>query len=373
MPLGIAADRWPGPAQALRDGLAWEAAPAPVVAPLPTSPRSSRRPPQATSLREGADQRIADRIATRVADAYGLSNVLAAPLRVDGQTEGAIVVSRRTSEPWPASAHRILEAAATEASAALTRVYSLREAEARASTDALTGLPNRRYFDEFSACWRSRRRAEDRVGVLMVDIDRFKRLNDTFGHEVGDHVLREVARAIAEAVREDDVPARFGGEEFAVLLRNATREVAVEVGERVRRAVVDARPARLGVPGVSVSVGVAVATTPDAADRRRDRPGGPCPLPGEARRARPGRRGLAGPRRQARPYHSGMAHDPVDEPVDIDLLDADDPDLPEARRRAPTNGDLAGIFHEIGDMLEVKGEIVFKTVAYHRAADAIGH
>ena len=79
--------------------------------------------------------------------------------------------------------------------------------------------------------------------MLMVDIDRFKKLNDTFGHAVGDHVLREVARAIAEAVREDDVPARFGGEEFAVLLRNPSPEVAVEVGERVRRAVVGARPA----------------------------------------------------------------------------------------------------------------------------------
>jgi diguanylate cyclase (GGDEF)-like protein len=263
VPLGIAAERLAWAGAGTRDGLGWESAPAPVVAPLPSPQRSSRRPPQATSLREGAGQRIADRIATRVADAYGLSNVLAAPLRVDGQTEGAIVVSRRTSEPWPASAHRILEAAATEASAALARVYSLREAEARASTDALTGLPNRRYFDEYLGLLAKRRRAEDRVGVLMIDIDRFKKLNDTFGHAVGDHVLREVARAIGQAVREDDVPARFGGEEFAVLLRNPSPEVAVEVGERVRRAVSALDLRRLGVPGVSVSVGVAVAMTPD--------------------------------------------------------------------------------------------------------------
>ena len=85
--------------------------------------------------------------------------------------------------------------------------------------------------------------------MLMVDIDRFKRLNDTFGHAVGDHVLREVARAIAGAVREDDVPARFGGEEFAVLLRNPSPEIAVEVGERVRRAVAALDLRRLGVPG----------------------------------------------------------------------------------------------------------------------------
>jgi diguanylate cyclase (GGDEF)-like protein len=120
-----------------------------------------------------------------------------------------------------------------------------------------------------------RRRAEDRVGVLMIDIDRFKKLNDTFGHAVGDHVLREVAHAIASAVREEDVPARFGGEEFAVLLRNPSPEVATEVGQRVRDAVARLDLRRLGVPGVTVSVGVSVAATPnepledliDAADR----------------------------------------------------------------------------------------------------------
>ena len=71
----------------------------------------------------------------------------------------------------------------------------------------------------------------------MVDIDKFKGLNDRHGHQVGDEVLRAVAGAIVGAVREDDVPARYGGEEFAVLLRNPTRDVAVEVGERVRAAV----------------------------------------------------------------------------------------------------------------------------------------
>jgi diguanylate cyclase len=266
VPLGIAAERLVGAGFRARDGLAFDAAPGRggVVG----GPARARRVPtaaHATPLREGADQRIARRIADRLSDAYGLSNVLAAPLRVDGRTEGAIVVSRRTSEAWPASAQRILEASAVEASAALARVYSLREAEARATTDALTGLPNRRYFDEYLGLLARRRRAEDQVGVLMIDIDRFKKLNDTFGHAVGDHVLREVARAIADAVREDDVPARFGGEEFAVLLRNPSLAVAVEVGERVRRAVAALDLRRLGVPGVSVSVGVAVADSPDVA------------------------------------------------------------------------------------------------------------
>src|SRR5947208_3467035 len=100
-------------------------------------------------------------------------------------------------------------------------------------------------------------------GVLMVDIDKFKAINDAHGHQIGDEVLRAVAAAIVGAVREDDVPARYGGEEFAVLLRNPTLEVAVEVGERIRESVAALDLSRHGVTTVRVSVGAAVAVDPD--------------------------------------------------------------------------------------------------------------
>ena len=265
IPLGIAADRLAvvGAGSGREGlGLGTDRTGGPTTyATMP--PGSWSRGRHAVPAREGADQRIADRIADRLRAAYGLTNVVAAPLRVNGRVEGAIVLSRRTRVPWPPPASRILEAAAVEASAALARVYSLRDAEARATTDALTGLPNRRYFDEYLGLLAKRRRAEDQVGVLMIDIDRFKKLNDTFGHAVGDHVLREVAQAIAGAVREGDVPARFGGEEFAVLLRNPGPGIALEVGERVRKAVSSLNLRNIGVPGVSVSVGVSVASSPD--------------------------------------------------------------------------------------------------------------
>ena len=157
----------------------------------------------------------------------------------------------------------MLGGAAVEASAALARAYSHRDAEARASTDALTGLPNRRYFDEFCGLLARRRRSGDAMGVLMIDIDRFKLLNDTHGHAIGDEVLRAVGGAIVSAVREDDVPARYGGEEFVVLLRNPGPEVALEVGERVRSAVGLLDLQRFGVAKVSVSVGVAVSDRAD--------------------------------------------------------------------------------------------------------------
>jgi diguanylate cyclase (GGDEF)-like protein len=211
------------------------------------------------------DQRIADRIAGRLGADYGLHNTLSAPLRIGGRIEGAIVLSRRTDVPWDARARRLLDGAAIEASSALARVYTLHEAEVRAATDALTGLPNRRSLEEYLAMLAQRRRADDRVGILMIDIDRFKGLNDTFGHAVGDHVLRQVARAIADAVRDGDVATRFGGEEFAVVLRNPGEAVALDVGERVRRTVAALDLRGLGVDTITVSVGVAV-TRPGEAD-----------------------------------------------------------------------------------------------------------
>lgn len=223
-------------------------------------------PAAAFNRADPADQdQVTERLAAEAEAAFGIGNTLAVPLRHEAVVIGAMILSRRSAEPWPAATQRVLAAAAIEASAALSRVDSTRAVEARASTDPLTGLPNRRYFEEFCSLLGRRRRSADDldVGVLMVDIDWFKRVNDTFGHGVGDEVLRAVAGAIAAAVREGDVPARFGGEEFAVLLRHATAPIALEVAERVRLAVGQLDLREWHVPGVSVSVGVAVGSRAD--------------------------------------------------------------------------------------------------------------
>jgi diguanylate cyclase (GGDEF)-like protein len=223
--------------------------------------RGRARP--AEVLARGDEALITERVASRVHSAFGLSHTLTAPLRSDGIVIGAIVLSRRDGHAWPEGARRLLRAAASETASALERANTYREATAGAATDPLTGLPNRRYFDEFSTLLAGRRRSGDAVAILMIDIDRFKVLNDTFGHPTGDQVLRAVATAITTAVRDEDVPARMGGEEFAVLLRNPGPDVALEVGERVRQAVRDLDLRQLGVPGVSVSVGVAGSSGPD--------------------------------------------------------------------------------------------------------------
>ena len=201
---------------------------------------------------------VADRIAYRLRFVYGLRNTLASPLRSGRSVAGAIVLSRRTGEVWPEAAVRLLNSAAFEASAALARVYSFQAAESEARTDQLTQLPNRRYFDEYCRLLTSRRRSTDRVAIVTVDVDHFKLFNDRYGHQVGDVVLSSIANAIQASVREEDVPVRFGGEEFLVLLRNPSEGIALEIGERIRENVREMDLVEAGVTErVTVSVGVA--------------------------------------------------------------------------------------------------------------------
>ena len=202
----------------------------------------------------------AEEIARRVRSEYGLPHTLATPLVAERRFLGALLLARRGQEAWSDGDRRLLTWAANEVARAFERTYALEAAERGAKIDVLTGLPNRRYFNEALSIESPRRRANDSIGILMVDIDHFKILNDRFGHATGDRVLRAVATAIARAVRDEDTPARYGGEEFAVLLRRTDREQAIEVGERIRRAVVRLHPASLGITEpVTVSVGVAVA------------------------------------------------------------------------------------------------------------------
>ena len=177
---------------------------------------------------------------------------------------GALMLSRRTREPWGDTEQRLLGWAALEVSAAFARAYALEEAERGSHLDALTGLPNRRYFDELLAIMGPRRRETDSLAILMIDVDRFKQLNDHHGHAAGDAVLREVAAAIAHTLRAEDTPVRYGGEEFAVILRRASAPQAADVAERIREAVADLGPSSTGVDApVTVSVGVAVAGEED--------------------------------------------------------------------------------------------------------------
>ncbi len=135
---------------------------------------------------------------------------------------------------------------------------------AEAALDPLTGLANRKTFDDALANALSENREKERyICLLMIDIDRFKVINDRFGHLVGDRVLRHIANVLTESVKGRDTVARFGGEEFAIILPETRPDGAQAVAENIRRTIEEARLRRskdgelLGK--ITVSVGIAWA------------------------------------------------------------------------------------------------------------------
>jgi len=111
-----------------------------------------------------------------------------------------------------------------------------------ASRDAVTGVLNRRSLEEASAkLWARCSRTGETLAIMMIDVDHFKAVNDKFGHQVGDDVLRCLATVAEHAVRTDDYFARYGGEEFCVLLPATTEEAAVVLAERLRQAYADTK------------------------------------------------------------------------------------------------------------------------------------
>ena len=138
---------------------------------------------------------------------------------------------------------------------------SLSRSEERARTDTLTGLANRRALDEFLRKAQATAAWGEPLSVLMLDIDHFKSFNDNFGHGVGDQVLRLMAKVLREKVREQDLPARYGGEELIAVLPDADLASCAEIAERIRRALAECRITRRStgeiLPSISVSIGVA--------------------------------------------------------------------------------------------------------------------
>lgn len=143
------------------------------------------------------------------------------------------------------------------------------QAEYLAITDPLTELYNLRYFEQILEGWIKELHSASKLSLLMVDIDYFKEINDTFGHQVGNKVLIEVASLLKRQVREKDVVARYGGEEFALLLPGADRYKAQQVAERIRNAVASSVFALDMGCEIRLTVSIGIASWPeDARDKR---------------------------------------------------------------------------------------------------------
>ena len=109
-------------------------------------------------------------------------------------------------------------------------------------TDGLTNLYNRRYFDDSLSKEMARStRHDNSFSLIMLDVDNFKNYNDTYGHPEGDEVLKDIGSIIKSSIRKIDVPCRYGGEEFAVILPETTKDNAVILAERIRERLVEKR------------------------------------------------------------------------------------------------------------------------------------
>jgi len=174
-------------------------------------------------------------VETEVGDAFALSH----PLRAQegGRILGMITLAR-AGQKFSEGEHELFSYLSDRAGVSIENVDLHETVQRQAVTDELTGLFNHRRFQEvmFQEVERAKRFGNE-MGLIMLDIDNFKRVNDTYGHMQGDLVLREVARVLRESSREIDEPARYGGEEMAVALPGTDLDGAFNFAERVRHSI----------------------------------------------------------------------------------------------------------------------------------------
>jgi diguanylate cyclase (GGDEF)-like protein len=194
----------------------------------------------------------------------GQASLVAVPMEENGQRFGVLVVGIWGTKSMPTDTQAALSLLGLTVGRNFHAVTRNQRTGALVNTDSLTGLYNRRKLDgDLSGRVPSLVSEGRNVAFAMVDVDHFKKFNDTYGHPAGDALLRQVARAIAHAVRAEDIVYRYGGEEFCVLLPGASPEEARFVSERIRWSVehtpvLDEQGSQLS--SVTVSVGVVCHT-----------------------------------------------------------------------------------------------------------------
>lgn len=188
------------------------------------------------------------------------------PMVAGGKPIGALHLISTQLDYWTADRQRLIKAFVDQASAAVNNLRLMDQLRGRALMDEHTQVHNRRYLDDYL---RKQLAVADRqrryLSVMMLDIDFFKRFNDTYGHEAGDIVLKQFAQALKSALREGEMIARYGGEEFTVVLHGNARE-AQTLAERLRRAVANLSFSQFTTNGedVKITMSIGIAEFPNS-------------------------------------------------------------------------------------------------------------
>ena len=188
------------------------------------------------------------------------SHVLIVPVRRQNQLTAAFELYLQGPRDVTDEQSELLEAVADQAALAISHAQLYQAQEENALTDELTKLPNRRYMAQrFLQEMQRARRHHKGLAFLMIDIDHFKHINDTYGHLRGDAVLAELGKILVAGKRESDVAARYGGEEFGLILHETTEAGATTLAERIRAQVEAATFAN----GLKLTISVGVAASED--------------------------------------------------------------------------------------------------------------
>jgi diguanylate cyclase (GGDEF)-like protein len=193
-----------------------------------------------------------------------VNTAVAVPLRSGNRILGVLALyGRRTGELFGPDEVHLLQSLVRQAETAIENTFLYEEATRLSITDGLTGLWNRRLFDlRLSEELQRAIRFQEPFGLILIDLDHFKTVNDRFGHQAGDAVLVEVARRLTDATREVDVVTRFGGEEFALILPKTPVPGTMRLANKVREVVAE-QPFRAGDVSIPLTVSVGAACYPE--------------------------------------------------------------------------------------------------------------
>lgn len=192
------------------------------------------------------------------------------PMFFERHLLGLLVALSENTNAFNTQQRYILELFANQATTSLTNAEFYKEIQQLAITDGLTGLHNHRYFQEkLSHEFKRYDRYKEPISILLIDIDYFKKINDTYGHQTGDIILKDVAKIIKKTVRDIDISARYGGEEFAVILIGTGHHHAYKIAERIRKNI-NQHNFNINDENIKISVSIGVSTFPDIAKTKQE-------------------------------------------------------------------------------------------------------
>ena len=188
----------------------------------------------------------------------------------EGQSLGAMTVAARVDSAFGSAQMAVLQLIATQVAVKIELAKSHETINKLATIDGLTDLANHRTFQHaFDIMLHRAKRRQSPLTLIFCDIDFFKKINDSYGHQFGDLVLKAVSKILADTVRREDMAARYGGEEFALILENSTKKGALQMAERIRHDIADLK-FQFENETVCVTISLGIASFPEDAQEKSD-------------------------------------------------------------------------------------------------------